>query len=571
MEKCNLNLIKDFLANAVLAAGFEVDLNDLNLEKTKTLEHGHFSTNIAMLLAGKQKKNPREVAETILTHLHSEFLEKAEIAGPGFINLWIEQKFYTNQTQHLIQNFDTYLKNSFDEKNQKTMVIDYSHPNIAKPMGVHHLLSTIIGDSLKKIYRRYGWKVVADNFIGDMGTQFGKLMHAIKTWGDLEEIEKNPIPTLHKLYIQFHDKAEGDEKLDDEGRAEYKKFEEGDSESRLMWEKIRRWSLQEIQPIYDQLEIEFDAMNGESFYEDKMQPILTEGREKGIIVDGEKGAWIIPGETAEETPVLVRKSDGTTIYATRDLARTQYWEETWHPDLMVMVTDMAQAFHFKQVFFAIHKLGLTDALNVNVNFGRMLGMSTRKGKLVLLTELLEEAEIRARELVQEKAMELSEEEKNHLAQLMSINSIKYNILSQNRTTDLNFDWDKMLSFEGNSAPYLMYTLARAKSILRKAGVTIPEGAQFDLNLNSDLEMKVAIQTLMYPEAIKRAKDDFKPNHIANYLYELASDFNSFYNGNSILQAESEALKNSRLLLTTAVIKVMEDGFGLLGMKVAEKM
>ena len=571
MEKRNLNFLKELLFKAVKAAGFEVDSRDLNLEQAKMLKHGHFSTNIAMTLAGELKRNPRDVAQSLIAEIHSEFIEKAEIAGPGFINLWIEQKFYTKETQALVQNFDQYLTDSLGFGKSRTMIIDYSHPNIAKPMGAHHLLSTVIGDSIKKIYRRSGWNVIADNFIGDMGTQFGKLMHAIKTWGKVDDIEKNPIQVLHKLYIQFHDEAEEDDKLDDQGRAEYKKFEEGDVYSRQMWEKIRKWSLQEIQPIYDQLEVEFDFMNGESFYEDKMQSILDQGRGQGIIVDGEKGAWIIPSDEPDGTPVLVRKSDGATIYATRDLARTKYWEETWHPDLMVIVTDMAQAFHFKQVFFAVQKLDLTRARNVNVNFGRMLGMSTRKGKVVLLNEVLEEALIRARELVEKKAQDLSESEKLDLAKAMSINSIKYNILSQNRTTDLQFDWDKMLSFEGNSAPYLMYTVARAKSIMRKADLNLSELVHFDLKLELEIEMKVMIGILMYPESLRRATEDFKPNHLANYLYELASDFNSLYNGNPILKAESESLKNSRLLLTAAVIRVMDDGFKLLGMKVSERM
>lgn len=579
MKKHNLNLIKTLILETARKAGFEIGEGELHLEKTKTLEHGHFSTNVAMLLAGKFKKNPREVAEVIVKNLDSEWIERTEIAGPGFINLWIEQKFYTKEAQALIQNFDNYLLNSLNFEGHKTMLIDYSHPNIAKPMGVHHLLSTIIGDSIKKIYKRYGYTVIADNFIGDLGTQFGKLLHAIKKWGNVEVIEKDPIHELQKLYVKFHQEeeleSEDNKILEEEGRAEYRKIEEGDEEARAWWEKIRAWSLLEIQPIYDRLEIEFDQMNGESFYEDKMQAILETGKEGGVIIEGEKGSWIIPSDQPDGTPVLLRKSDGTTLYATRDLARIKYWEETWHPELMLTVVDAAQSFHFQQVFFAAEKLRLTKAKNVHVDFGRMQfkdgQMSTRKGNILLLTQVLDEAQERALKLVEEKGIELSEKEKTDLAQLMGVNSIKYNILSQNRSTNITFDWDKMLSFEGNSAPYLMYTVARAKSVLRKAKIEKSFLHKFDLALGLDVEKKVMIQALMYPDALRRSTEDFKPNHIANYLYELASDFNSFYNGTSILQAETESLKNSRLLLTATVIKIMEDGFKLLGMKVAERM
>ena len=331
----------------------------------------------------------------------------------------------------------------------------------------------------------------------------------------------------------------------------------------------------EIQVIYDRLKIDFDYRNGESFYEDKMQPILEEGRKKEIIVDGENGAWIIKPDSPDDTPVLLRKSDGTTLYATRDLARIKYWEDTWSPDLMVNVVDHAQSFHFNQLFFAQSKLGLTSARNVHVSFGRMqfkdIKMSTRKGNILLLSEVLDEAEARALDLVHEKAADLSEAEAGKLARIMGIGSIRYNILHQSRTTNITFEWDKMLTFEGNSAPYLMYSVARAKSVLRKAGISMRAVEDYELALEIDAERKLAIQLLMYPDALKRSVSDFKPNHIANYLYELAQDFNAFYNGNSILQAESEALKKSRLLLTASVIRVMEDAFGLLGLEVPEKM
>jgi arginyl-tRNA synthetase len=575
MKERNLTAIGNAVYKACDKAGFELDRQDIRIEKTKNLDHGHFATNVAMLLAGKTDRKPHDIAKEIIANLDNSFFEKVEVAGPGFINMWVEQKFYSTECKSLIDDFDDYIHDVIGEKNKKTMVIDYSHPNIAKPMGVHHLLSTIIGDSIKRIYKKTGWNVIADNFIGDLGTQFGKLIHAIKKWGNLDEIEKDPIPNLLKLYVQFHFEADKDVELDDEARAEYKKFEEGDPESRKLWKKIIGWSLKEIQPIYDRLDVKFDFMNGESFYEDKMGAILEYGRRKGIFVDGKNGAWIVKPDDPNDVPVLIKKSDGTTLYATRDLARIKYWEDTWHPDLMVNVVDVAQEFHFRQLFFAQSKLNLTTAKNVHVSFGRMqfkdIKMSTRKGNIILLSEVLNEAEERAYKLAKEKGLSLTDEETKELARIMGVGAVKYNILSQNRTTNIVFEWDKVLSFEGNSVPYLMYTATRAKSVLKKSGFSFEDIDNFNLKLDEKAEVGTVIGLMMYPDSIRRATDEFKPNHIANYLYSLAQDFNAFYNALPILQAQSEDVKKSRLLMTACVFKVMEDGLGLLGIEVPEKM
>ena len=572
--KTSLNQIIEAVQEAVQKAGFETDPKDVHVEKSKTLEHGHFATNIALLIAGKYGKRPFEVAENLKKELlkHSLFT-KIETAGPGFINMWVEQKFYSDILSAIVGNMNGYLMNEIGSAKGKKMVIDYSHPNIAKPMGVHHLLSTVIGDSIKRIYRERGYAVIADNFIGDMGTQFGKLIHAIKKWGNLKEIEKNPIPELLKLYVQFHFEADKDVELDDEARAEYKKFEEGDTENRKLWKKIVKWSLMEIQPIYDRLGISFDHMNGESFYEDKMKDILDYGRKSGVFVDGEKGAWIVKPENPEDTPAVVRKADGSSLYITRDLARIKYWEEQWHPDLMVNVVDVAQEFHFRKLFEVAYKMKLTTAENIHVKFGRMQfkggGMSTRKGNIIILNDLLDESVRRSLDLINEKGAELTEKEKISLSELMGVGAVKYAILHQNRVSNITFDWDQMISLEGNSAPYLMYTVARAKSILRKAGIRISD-IKSDLILSDDMETKVVLDVLSYPEAVEKASSEFKPNHIANLLYQIAQDFNSFYNSLPVIQAGKD-LKESRLLITASVIKVMEDAFGLLGLEVPEKM
>jgi arginyl-tRNA synthetase len=305
-----------------------------------------------------------------------------------------------------------------------------------------------------------------------------------------------------------------------------------------------------------------------------MAAILDDGRKKGVFVDGEKGAWIVKPDSPEETPAVVRKGDGTTLYITRDLARIKYWEDKWHPDLMVNVVDVAQEFHFKKLFESAVKLKLTSAENVHVKFGRMQfkdgAMSTRKGNIVILNEVLDEAEKRSLALIKEKGAELTEKERKELARIMGIGAVKYNILHQNRLSNITFDWNQMLSLEGNSAPYLMYTVARAKSIVRKAGLKPSQTKSYELILSDDTETKVVLDILGFAESLEKAANEFKPNHIANLLYQLAQDFNSFYNALPVLQAEKR-LMQSRLLIIGAVITVIEDAFKLLGLEVPEKM
>ncbi|MFH1012204.1 MAG: arginine--tRNA ligase [Candidatus Peregrinibacteria bacterium] len=577
MDKKNLAHVEDIVLKAVHAAGFEVDREDIHVERTKTLAHGHFATNIAMGLAGKLDKNPRDIAQKIVEHLKDNIVKKTDIAGPGFINLWLEQNFYTENCQLLSQKLEKYLQESLGfKKGEKVMATDTSHPNVAKPMGVHHLMSTIIGDSLIKLYRALGWKVISDNYIGDWGTQFGKLIYAVKTWGDRKKIEKDPIPELLNLYVKFHNEAEQDPKLEEGGRAEFKKLEDGDKENRKLWKYVVKISLDEFQKIYKRLNVTYDKMDGESFYEDKMPAVLEEGRKKGVFVDGEGGSWIVLPNDPADPPTLVKKSDGATLYMTRDLAQIAYWEKAYHPDRMVWVVDVAQSFHFRQRFHASRKLKQTTAELVHVDFGRMQfkdkKMSTRKGNILKLEEVLDEAVERAFRLAKEKASDvLSEKELKELARIMGIGAIKYNILSQNRVQNITFDWDKMLSFEGNSAPYLMYTAARAKSILRKAGLAVKKASKFELDLKDDLETQVALDLMMYASILQCAAEDYKPNHMANYLYGLAQNYNTLYNNLPVLQAESRKAKETRLLLTAATVTVMEHCLELLGIEVPEKM
>lgn len=576
MKQSNISLIVHRVHQAVVEAGFEADEADIHVEPSKTPEHGHFACNVAMLLAGKLGKNPRDIAQKIAENAKGGSVAKAEVAGPGFINLWIEQKFYTTECRELGKNPDEYLQESLGfRREEKRIVIEYPSPNIAKPLAAHHLLSGCIGDSLKRIYKAYGYKVFAENYPGDMGTQFGKLITAIRRWGEPIVIEKNPIEELLKLYVRFHNEAEKDPSLEDEARAEYKKFEEGDAKNRALWQKIVDWTMLDMQPLYDRLGFQFDGVHGESFFENKMQTILKEGRDKGVFVDGENGSWIVRPEDPEDPPAIVKKSDGATLYLTRDLAQMDWLEKEYNPNIIAWAVDVAQSLHFQQRFYTYRKLRDTATQFVHVVFGRMdfkgEGMSTRKGNVIKMKEVLDEAESRALGVVKEKNSELPPEERVELARIMGIGAVKYSILSQNRVQNVTFDWDRLLSFEGNSAPYLMYTAARARSIFRKGDMDPADTKSFELSLTENLETAVAIDLVLYPEALRKAAEEFKPNHIANYLYRLAQDFNTLYNALPVLQAETPSVKETRLLLTAGVLRALEHGLSLLGIETPAKM
>ncbi len=534
---------------------------------------GDVATSVALRIGSLMSQNPREVAQKLIECLpQNEIVTESTIAGAGYINFRISPTALAARTS-FVADFATNIVPTLQRIGAgKKVVMDYSHPNIGKPMGVHHLLSTIIGDSVKLSLRQSGHEVIADNFIGDMGTQFGKLIWAVKQWGDTAQIEADPITELQKLYVKFHIEADGDVTLDDAGRSEYRKLEEGDEENRRLWQQIITWSKAEIQPIYDALGVEFDYMNGESFYEDKMEPLLERGVSEGIFVQSE-GALVCPADDPEQPPALLRKQDGATLYLTRDLARIDYWEKTWQPDIMVVVVDVAQQFAQKQLYAVSRKLDLTDADLVQVNFGRMRfadgGMSTRKGNILLLKDLIGEARERAQQLVSERSHSMSEEQIADAANKIAISSIKYNILMQNRLSDIVFDWSTMLNFEGNSAPYLLYTSTRIRSLLAKSE-SDSTGVDVAHSWDSPVEREVVLLLDQYADHLERSVREYKPSHLTNYIYLLAQRYNSLYNNLAILQA-SPSEREARLKLSRAVGEVLGHAFDCLGLSVPERM
>ena len=533
------------------------------------IKFGHFATNIALANSKELGVSPAEISTVLAKSLASnDIFESVEVQEPGFINMRLKPQLLLEVMQESHDNVLGGLTNlAQDEK----MVIDYSHPNIGKPMGVHHLLSTVIGDSIKRLYRKAGYQVIADNFIGDMGTQFGKLIHAVKTWGDMEKIENNPVPELLKLYVRFHIEAETDEELDQSGRAEYKKLEEGDAENRALLKKIQTWSMAEILALYDELDVEFDHFNGESFYEDKIAAVVQLGKEKGIFTISQ-GALVCHTDNPDEPPAIILKKDGTSLYLTKDLARIAYWQKTWSPDYMVNVVDIAQSLHLKQVYEVSAKLNLTKASNIHVAFGRMQfaqgSMSTRKGNIILIEDLLVETKNRVRKQIVELSKDLTPEESSDLVDILAINSLKYNILRQNRLSNISFDWDNMLSLEGNSAPYLAYSAVRMQAIARlsEEKATLPAINTTSLDT---VEVELILQISRATEVFASAASGFDPSNIANYCYELCRMYNSFYHTHRVV--EEDAVLSHRLLINNTTLRVLEACFEVMGLKLPAKM
>ncbi|MFA6917881.1 MAG: arginine--tRNA ligase [Candidatus Gracilibacteria bacterium] len=564
--------IKFVLEKAIMVAFPQVLSPEVKIDNADSQEHGDYACNIAMHLVKFLQMSPLKIAEAIVKKIpQKEF--KVEIAGPGFINFYIPEKVLKDEISKILKEEDDFGTSKIGR--EKTIVMDYSSPNIAKPLGVHHLLSTIIGQSLYNIFTSLGFKCVSVNHIGDWGTQFGKLIYAYKKWGKKEEIEASPIPELLKLYVKFHDEAEKEPTLEDAAREEFRKFEEGDEENRKLWEWFVKESMKEIEKTYATLGgIHFDHVMGESFYEDKMEDVLKEGKEREIFVRGEEGAYVVNYDDPNIAPFVVQKKDGATLYSTRDFATLKYRINEWHPARALYIVDTSQSMHFKQLFAAAKRFPWYHGEGEHVIFGRMQmkdgGMSTRKGNVVLLDDVLEEATKRSLALVEEKSPDLAN--KAEVAKKVGIGAVKYSILSQNRTTDITFDWDKMLTLEGNSSPYLQYSYARARSIVRKSAEKLEdqEPKQDPENTQERIDSLIRLFP-KYAEQVALAAHEYKPNIISNYLYELAQHFNSFYNTVPVLKAAKKTDKNYRLKIVKAASQILKNGLSLLGIDVLEEM
>lgn len=568
------------LVNQTLSNIFEKTVQKLYADKeTKAIEitlatnekFGDFQCNFAMMNSKIIGKNPRVIAEEIQQNLvENEVIETLEIAGPGFINIFLKDSFLTSFIHKVgKENFD------FSFLNRKgDIVIDFSSPNIAKRMHIGHLRSTIIGDSICRIYRYLGYHVVGDNHIGDWGTQFGKLIIGYHKWLDQAAYEKNAIEELERVYVKFSQEAEEHPELEEEARQELKKLQDGDEENYNLWKEFIEVSMNEYGKLYDRLDVHFDTFYGESFYHPIMPEVVKELVEKGIAREDDGAKVVFFPEEENLFPCIVQKKDGAYLYATSDIATVKFRLDQYDVNRLIYLTDERQQDHFKQFFRVTEMLGW-NVEKYHIWFGIMRFadgvFSTRKGNVIRLEELLDEGKKRAYDIVQEKNPSLSEEEKQHIAEVVGVGAIKYADLSQNRQSPIIFEWDKILSFEGNTAPYLQYSYARVQSVLDKAkefGKEIQEDTK--IVLQDKYEKSLATYMTVFPLSVLKAAETCKPNLIADYLYDLCKKLNSFYNNCPILNQEDEILK-SRAYLAKKAAGVIREGLDLLGIKTLDRM
>lgn len=528
------------------------------------------------ILAKELKKSPVAIAEEIKEKISQNLENIKEISEVSAVNGFLNFKLNKNQiTQEVIDEFDTEKENFGSQKQEKpqNIVIDYSAPNIAKPFHIGHLRSTVIGQALYNIYKYLGYNVTSINHLGDYGTQFGKLIEGYKRWGAEYDIENNPIDELMQIYVRINNLCKEDESVLEECRNNFKKLEDGDPYCVEIWKKFRELSLKEFDKVYDILGVKFDSLNGEAFYSDKMPEIIDILKKAGKLEESEGAQVVKLGD--DMPPCLIIKSNGSTTYATRDLAAIMYRARTYDFDKAIYVTSYEQILHFKQVFATAKYLGLDEKYTnglVHVPFGMILlktgKMSTREGKVIKLEELLNEAIEKSKEIIEKKNPEL--ENKEDVAKKVGVGAIIFNDLSNSRIKDEIFDWDIMLNFNGETGPYVQYTTVRAKSVLEKAGY-IPNVKEVNVEkLNDKDSQKIINQLYNFNSILKNVTEKEEPSILARYLVDLAQNFSSFYNNCHIITEDKE-MQDARLYITYMVKTVLEKGLNLLGIQVPEKM
>jgi arginyl-tRNA synthetase len=559
-------------ANQIVKSLFTLEDMPVEWQKPKDPTHGDITTIVALKIARVKGVKPQDVATQIADALrNSPSVEKAEVAGAGYVNVWLKPAVLLQELEATVEACSP--RKTRDEA---PVIIEFSQPNIAKPLAIHHIIGTVLGQAMVNLYRHEGSHVLSWNYIGDWGTQFGKLAVAYEKWGNQKPVKDYSLDELLDLYVKFHEEVQNDETLEDQGRKAFRELEQGDAALRAFWQDVVSVTKSSLAGIYERLHVSFDLDLGESFYEDKMEGLLAEGKKKHVFVEGEGGSLIVQfPEEKHMPPYLVVKGDGATLYSTRDLAQMRYRVDTYHPKEILIFTDIAQKLHFEQLMETCTMLGWELPTFENVLFGRMRfvdkSMSTRKGNVLKLEHVIDEAVARAEDILKERGDSIHTDDPKKLAEMMGVGALVYGILSQNRKMDLVFDWDKMLSFEGNSAPYLQYTHARAKSVLRKVEAEIgDQRSEIGVTELSTSERILIGTLLQYPHVLSEARSEHLPHKLANYLYQLCQDFNSFYNTESILQAET-SVRDLRLHLTSLTASVLKSGAELLTLRVPERM
>ena len=553
---------------------------------------GDYQWNGALQLAKILGRKPREIAAEVMERLDVAAISEApEIAGPGFVNFRLTTDWLAKNINEIRADQRLGVEVADDPQ---IVVVDFSSPNVAKPMHVGHIRSTIIGDAIARLLRFKGHEVVTDNHIGDWGTAFGKIIVGWKLELDEENLQADPIGEMERLYQTVNERAKTDAQIEEAARLETAKLQSGDETNRAIWERVRELSQQQFDQIYARLGIEFDVTLGESFYNDRLEPLVDE-LVKANIARPSEGAIAVfsdgrgepktdpfvvnrDGEWAD-APTIVRKRDGAATYATTDLATLEYRLQKWAPDEIIYVTDSRQGQHFRQVFNAFNRWKPADVELIHAGFGMILGedktpFKTREGGTVKLTDLLDEAQERARKLAAEVNPEMSADKLDEVGRVLGIGAVKYADLSSNRASDYVFSWDKAVALNGNSAVYLEYAYVRTRSIARRAaekGVSFDAGAAIELNENAEIELAKTIAR--FGEAIDAALEEYRPHLLCDYLYELAGKFAAFFRDCPIVKepAPAREIQSSRLALTALTGDVLGRGLSLLGIETLDAM
>lgn len=544
----------------------------------KDARFGHYQINGVLPLAKQLRDNPRALAAKVVEALDlGGMCLEPEIAGPGFINLRLDPAWVGRELGRV----------AVDERlgvapvaRAETIVIDFSSPNVAKRMHVGHLRSTIIGDALVRILRHLGHEVVGDNHVGDWGTQFGTLLWAWACEGDEAALAEDPVGELERLYRLGSEAGRADDAVAEACRAELAALQQGDPDRRALWERFVAISRRDAEQTYERLGVTFEAWHGESFYHDQLPAVVSDLMDAGLArkSEGAIAVFFDDDEALQDKPFLIRKSDGAYLYATTDLATLRHRMATYSPSRIIYVVDVRQSLHFRQLFETFRRTG-QDVDLVHVGFGMMLGTDgrpfrTRDGGTVALASLLDEAEARILPMVQEKWPDVGEEEQRAIATSVGIGAVKYADLSPNLTTDYQFDWDKLLAADGNTGPYLQYSLVRIRSVLREYQQRSGEAFQADgspLELGKDLEFDLALDILQLGDALDRTGAQLRPHILCEYAYGLARKFSLFYAKCPILGAPDEASKRARMTLCVATGKALETAFYCLNLPMVERM
>ena len=543
---------------------------EANVNLSPRFEFGDYSAVIEEAKKTVRSEKLNRVKKQIeKTDFYKKYIDKIELRDPVFMNFFVKPRLAQERFNEIFKEKENFGKTNIGKG--KTIIIDYSSPNVAKPMHVGHLRSTIIGQALYNIYKFLGYKVIGDNHIGDWGTQFGIMIAAYKKYKiNLKTIT---IKKMLDIYVRFNREIEKNSELQDMAKEEFKKLEDGDRENREIWKVLKEKSLKEFEKIYKILGIKFDLVLGESFYEKYLKEEIKNALKRKIAIKNPDNSVVIPLKKFNLTDCLIQKSDGATLYETRDIATVRYRVEKYKPDKILYVVGNEQSLHFEQLFRCAELLGYISRDKLyHIKFGLVLDenrkkLASRKGQFIGAEDLVNKIIDLAEKVIKEKNPKLPATEKERAAKIIGVGALKYNDLSQNRKTDIVFDWQRMLSFEGNSSPYLQYTYVRLRSILKKAKLSKKFDPKF---LREGKELKIIRQLDLFPAVAERASKENQVNILTDYLFELAGSINNFYESFPVLRAE-EDIRLARLALIKAATVVLKNGLNLLGIEVLERM